>query len=406
MQEIKKKETQLPQDPKSQPLTPGLVLEVESQDHDPDEIFFNAIAEIDTQPLIKRKRTRVTLSDVLQTIICVSLIGVGCFSIVWQAITYPHTLVILFANEKPAHITVTLVLPTRTLTPVTVSRSQTSPTTGHGHLDATQAAGQLTFYNASFTSQTIQAGSVFTGADGVQIRTNETVTIPANNPPQDGIASVPAHAQNRGSRGNIAAFDINGQVSGSLYVKNLAAFTDGSNARDFQAVAKNDLVSLTSTLRSDLFKQIPQAFRLRKGETVLPTTCTYTATPDYATGDEASSITAKASETCKGIAYSQDDLKKQATTAFTTTRPGTQYQLVSTIQTSIETVSPFTVQIKGLWAYIFTKDYEQRLAEQIQGDSPKQAKAILLATGVISQVSIPNTLPPVMYINFLVLVGK
>src|SRR5260370_42261182 len=100
--------------PASEPLTPVSVLQIDAQDDDPDEIFLNAVAEIDTQPLVKPKKGgAITLADVLQTMFCVSLLCVGCFGIVWQAITYPHTLVILYASEKPAPITVSLDLQTR-----------------------------------------------------------------------------------------------------------------------------------------------------------------------------------------------------------------------------------------------------------------------------------------------------
>jgi hypothetical protein len=66
---------------------------------------------------------------------------------------------------------------------------------------------------------------------------------------------------------------------------------------------------------------------------------------------------------------------------------------------------PLFVVISGKWAYTFSPDYEQLLAQQIQGDTPAKARASLLKTGVISYASVPETLPPAMYINFLVLVG-
>src|SRR5712692_7156349 len=76
----------------------------------------------------------------------------------------------------------------RLLSPLTMSQSQTTQATGRGHQDATRASGSLTFYNASFSPQTIPAGSIFLGGDGIQIATSATITVPANNPPQDGLA--------------------------------------------------------------------------------------------------------------------------------------------------------------------------------------------------------------------------
>src|SRR5712692_9726348 len=109
MQEIEKEQEQafVPADPNSQPLTPVSVLQVDETDDDPDEIFLNAVAEIDTQPLVKN-RSSVTIMDVLQVYFCSCLILGSLTGIIWQAITYPHTLVILCTVEKPASITTTL----------------------------------------------------------------------------------------------------------------------------------------------------------------------------------------------------------------------------------------------------------------------------------------------------------
>src|SRR6266852_943617 len=176
MQEIEKeqetKNTPAPADPNSQPLQPVTLSEAEAQDDDPDEIFLNAVAEIDTQPLVKkRKPIVINFIDILQLFFCGSLILSGMVGMVWQAITYPHTLVILYTVEKPASITTNLDIPTRTLAPVTLTRSLTIPTTGTGHQDARAATGILTFYNGNFSPQSIPIGTVFTGHDGVQVTT-------------------------------------------------------------------------------------------------------------------------------------------------------------------------------------------------------------------------------------------
>ena len=51
--------------PTSQSGTPEATVQPIEQDDDPDKIFLNAVAEIDTQPL-KVKRERFTLGDVLE----------------------------------------------------------------------------------------------------------------------------------------------------------------------------------------------------------------------------------------------------------------------------------------------------------------------------------------------------
>jgi len=78
------------------------------------------------------------------------------------------------------------------------------------HMPATTARGTLTLYNAATYPQTIAAGTVLTGADGVQVVTDTPAPIPAGNPPLFGIVTVGAHALQVGSHGNIAALNING----------------------------------------------------------------------------------------------------------------------------------------------------------------------------------------------------
>src|SRR5712691_5406345 len=50
-QERERPLAQAPLDPQSELLPPGPALQAEATDDDPEEIFLNAIAEIDTQPL-------------------------------------------------------------------------------------------------------------------------------------------------------------------------------------------------------------------------------------------------------------------------------------------------------------------------------------------------------------------
>lgn len=72
------------------------------------------------------------------------------------------------------------------LSPITLTESHTVPTTGHGHQDAQAATGTLTFYNTSFTAQTVAAETILSGAEGEQIVTLNSVTIPADTPPVNG----------------------------------------------------------------------------------------------------------------------------------------------------------------------------------------------------------------------------
>jgi hypothetical protein len=379
----------------------------DENDDDPEQIFLRAVAEIDTQPLTLPKKQRVKLfwQTVLELLACLLTVG-SLFGLICQIVTYPHILVILYAKEHPASITTTLAVPTRPLAPVTLSRSATASTTGHGHQEARAARGLLTFYNGSFAPQTIPVGTVVTGADGVKVATLAALTVPAAQPPQFATASVAAVALTAGIASNIAAGDITTALSSALLAKNLSAFRGGRDARSYQAVASHDLILLTSTVNDTLTQAFPAAFPLQPGEQALPTQCHTTTTANPAVNAEATSVTVTMVKTCSAVAYDRQQVAQQATAAFSSTRPAASYHTVGRVQTTVQRLSPFSVTISGRWVYVFSPDYQQFLAEHIAGDSPAQAQAYLLRTGAVSFASIPSTLPPdAMYINFVVLVG-
>lgn len=390
------------------PLDPAQTAEVKTVEHlteaEAEEIFRQAEAEI--QPLLAsyRRWKRKDFLYGLAEFLCFWLFLFSLGGIVWQCLTYPHTLVLLYTKAIPAHVTTSLALPTRTLASVTLTRSATRATTGTGHQGATRATGTLTFYNGLFTSQFIAQGTVFTGRDGVQVTTDQSVTIPPNEPPVDGQATVFAHALSPGEAGNIATSDIAITLNNGLLVRN-RFFSGGQDARTFRAVAAKDLTLLTSTVNATVAQAFTTAFPLQLGEAAIPTHCTTKATPNHQVGAEAQSVTLTMSKTCTAIAYNQSQLTRAATAAFTKTRPGESYHVVGRLQTSLISVTPLTVILSGKWAFTFSQDYQDFLAEQIQGDTPEKARAYLLQTGVISYASVPNRLASADYINFYVLVG-
>ena len=137
-------------------------------------------------------------------------------------------------------------------------QSQTVPTTGRTHQNATYATGYVTFYNALTQQQTIDAGTLLTGADGIQVVTDQIAYIPQANPPTFGQVTVSAHAVNAGSSGNINAGDINGTCCREyILVRNTNSFTGGQNSRDYQSVAKADIQQVTNGL-SQQFQQTLQ----------------------------------------------------------------------------------------------------------------------------------------------------
>src|SRR5579859_2015370 len=167
MQTTENEEKQLPADPQSQPLNPVSPAQEEDED-DPEQIFIRAVAEIDTQPLVRKKRN-YSFRHFVEDVFCLSMIFMGVAGIIWQCITYPHMLIILYEKAMPAQVTTTLDLPIRNLAPVTLTRYATIATTGQGHQTATTATGQVTFYNGLSIEQIVPAGTKLTGSDGEQI---------------------------------------------------------------------------------------------------------------------------------------------------------------------------------------------------------------------------------------------
>jgi len=322
---------------------------------------------------------------------------------------------------KAQQITFTGSLPLgRILSPLTISQSQTIPTTGHGHQTATQAIGILTFYNAAFTTQTIPAGSVFTGSDGIQIATSAAVTIPANNPPSDGEAQVSAQAVYTGAIGNIPALSINTAFSASLYVKNLAPFTGGLDERDFSVVTKTDINTTAATLTGKVTASMNAAFQ----QQLFPTeqseklACHPTVTADHAIGNEAVQVMVTVSETCTIVAYDTGQLTARATHLLTTQASkqlGAGYNLYGTVQvniTKVATRKPNTVLLfftsRGTWVYSID---QQSILHLIAGKPRQQGLHLLTSLPGIRRVAITgiadnDPLPEDPgYIHFQILIG-
>ena len=260
------------------------------------------------------------------------------------------------------------------LTPITLSQTATAPATGKGHQDARSATGTLTFYNGSFAAQTVYADTVFTGADGVQVVTDETAAIPPNNPPMDGQASTPAHAVNTGLTGNIQPLDINGTVSNSLYVKNPASFTGGRDERDFQTVAKSDIDVTASQLKDTL---------------------------NQSTQGAAHVLDTKATELLISKAFKQ---------------PGAGYSLFGTIQVTVNHAIPthntptLVLSIQGLWIYAISNKEQERIKRLIKGRTKQEALHILASLPGIEKASMnwdDNTKLPrdSRYIHLVLIAG-
>lgn len=272
----------------------------------------------------------------------------------------------------------------RVLQPLTISQSQTTPTTGKGHQDVRAATGTVMFYNGQQTSQTVAQGTVFTGSDGVSIETTQSAIIPPGNPNTGyGTVTVTAQAVEAGSKGNIQAGDVNTPIALAVFVKN-NQFTGGQNARDFPTVNQQDINKLSTSLKKAVAQSMQAALQgqLTPDEQVFMLPCSPTVTSDHQPGQEAAAVNITLSETCSAVAYNEEALHVQATALLitqATKQIGAKYTLVGAIHVTIRQAivvhrTPSLVfSAQGEWVYGVTNAQQQVLKSLIAGKTKQQA---------------------------------
>ncbi len=294
----------------------------------------------------------------------------------------------------------------RQLPPLTLSQSTTVPATGKRHQDATRATGPITFYNGLLSLQTIAAGTLLTGADGVEIITDQAARIPpASNttPPTFGQVTVAAHTVQPGAKRNIPPYDINGSCCGaSILVKNASAFTGGQNARDYTVVTGGDMTHAVTSLKTTLTKSDQAALhaQIYSSEALITAPCTQATTADHRIGEEAKEATMTVSETCTSIAYDAHQVDADVTQWLMsqgTTKLGATYTPLGEVQVRIiqarmihprQGVAGMVVQATGTWAYQITPPMQNHLLLLVAGMKTQQAKATLLTCPGIAAVQI------------------
>jgi hypothetical protein len=168
----------------------------------------------------------------------------------------------ILAPNRPLYEQKTFYVPAQFLPPQTFHAAAAIIPTGKKTYPATQAHGLLIVYNGSILSQVIPQGMIVTTRSGIEVVTDQTVYVPAGNPPLYGIASIPAHALLSGSKGNIPAFTVNNVYGTSLYIRNLQAFTGGADAYTKTFVTPKDRQTAIGNIQASLTRQVAhrQAF--------------------------------------------------------------------------------------------------------------------------------------------------
>jgi len=264
--------------------------------------------------------------------------------------------------------------------------------TGVAHVPAMVASGTLTFYNDAPYPQTIAAGTVLTGADGVQVVTDAPAPIPAGTPL--GVITVSAHAALAGFHGNISALDINALccVAG-VAVKNIAGFSGGQDAHTYPTVRQADIDGLarplTNTLTQDAQTGVRVQIHPQEWMVTLPA-CSNAVNADHPAGSRATQVTVTVAVTCRTEVYDQQAALQLAATSLkqeTATTLWANYALVGQVTTTLVGVSvtdtklgtlALSIEAGGVWVYQWSSAHLKALARQIAGARKQEALALVL----------------------------
>ncbi len=295
----------------------------------------------------------------------------------------------------------------RLLTSHHLTQAVTIPTTGRGHQPAMQGRGTVTFYNQAPRAQTIPAGLLLSGADGVQVVTETLVVVPAAYLPTQGQATVAAHAVEAGSAGNIRAYDLNGPCCFvGIAVQNARAFSGGANARDFPAVGARDVTGAAGPLIATLTRQGQAAVRAQARtheQPVHPIQCSPQVLSNHTIGEEATQVTVRVRVTCAAEVYNADEVQSGVTVLLrreASTHLGSAYALQGEVTWILSAVSDVDgrrgivnlhVQVEGLWAYQLGVAQLHTLTTLVAGKHTQEARTILLRMQGIRQVNITSS---------------
>jgi hypothetical protein len=318
---------------------------------------------------------------------------------VLPALTQTVTITII---PKSSMMTTTLTLTmvqSRVFSPVTSFQTKTGATTGKGHQSATQATGLITFYNAATISQTIDSGELLVGADGIQVVTDQSVTIPGAIPPTEGQAVVMAHAVNTGVQGNIVAYDIRGACCRDNVFAYNGPFHGGHDERDYPTVTKADIQGVLSSLLPIVTQSINQTLQaqVHPTETLIPPQCSEYTVADHRIGDEARAVAVTIKKTCRAGTYQGQDFQaklEQALSQQAQQSVGKEYVLSAYLQTSpLRTdiqhgTLRFVASYQATVIYHFSSQALHTIRTLITGKSNVQAIQILSHIPGIRQVTI------------------
>ncbi len=297
----------------------------------------------------------------------------------------------------------------RALSSLTMSQTRTVSTTGMAHQGAQAARGRVTFYNALPAVQTIPAGTLLTGTDGVQVVTEQIAVLPAGSGATNGQVTVAARALQAGPAGNIAAGDLAGTCCRAYVLATNTAFAGGQDARSYPVVSQQDVDGTQAGLRTSIEASAQAALNAQvhsAEETLLtPLACNPSVSEDHPVGSEATQVTVTVSKTCAGVAYSTARMQAVAQAqnqaeAATRHLGEVGYHLVGEVQVRVVPGSVqqeqgtgihMQIESRGTWTVQVSEGQVRALAGRIAGKTKQEATRLLLREAGIQQVMLQVT---------------
>jgi hypothetical protein len=292
-----------------------------------------------------------------------------------------------------------ITIPARMLVHKTMTLSEQVKTTGTAHQAATAAHGWVTFYNALQAPQTVPAGTLLVGADGIHVTTDGGAYIPGGTLATNGSATVLAHTTIAGAAGNIQAGDINGACCRDYVFAYNSAFTGGQDARDYTTARDTDINVGIKELSSLITTQVTTEAQkqLASNEVMSSPQCQGKAVSTPKPGIEAAQVTVSVTSDCSVYAYNRSDLTAQEQTLFIQAmndQLGAGYIaagnlaliVTRTVFSNGTLLVSLTVVGKGVYHF---QDHELQHIQQVAaGQSREQATALLLKLRGVHTVGI------------------
>ena len=282
----------------------------------------------------------------------------------------------------------------------TASQKSIVPVTGKQYIHATQAYGEVTFYNSDIIPHFVPASTIISVPNSaLQVTTVDAVTIPAGNLSVSGQANAQAHIVQPGTNGNIAAHTLYGAtccLSNNIRVDNLSAFSGGQEDHTYSIVQQSDIQGAAKPLEvsqmqsaSTLLKKQGQPYETLVTSSVQ---CTPVVNQDISVGSNANNVSITVMSTCTGVFYNFDKVKLLVMSRFIDQEKqelGHTYVPASIVKANISKVSLLpakkdfshlllSVLATGKWHFNFSAKQKQQLLSAIAGKARREARIQLM----------------------------